>query len=60
LTPLGGNLLAVNPDLSTGQLVSLITLAAERSDDGRINLINPKRSFQLLEALMSKSLEIPR
>jgi hypothetical protein len=28
-------------------------LAADRSEDGRINLINPKRSFQLLEVLMT-------
>lgn len=50
---LAAKLLAVNPDLNANQLVSLITLAADRSEDGRINLINPKRSFQLLEVLMT-------
>ena len=50
---LAAKLLAVNPDLNVNQLVSLITLAADRSEDGRINLINPKRSFQLLEVLMT-------
>lgn len=49
---LAAKLLAVKPDLSISQVVSLITLAADRSDDGRINLINPKRSFELLEVLM--------
>ncbi|GAB5559389.1 MAG: hypothetical protein SynsKO_10360 [Synoicihabitans sp.] len=49
---LAAKLLAVKPDLTIGQVVSLITLAADRSEDGRINLINPKRSFQLLEVLM--------
>lgn len=49
---LAAKLLAVSPDLTVNQLVSLITLAADRSEDGRINLINPKRSFQLLEVLM--------
>ena len=52
---LAGKLLAVKPDLTTGQVVSLITLAADRSEDGRINLINPKRSFGLLNVLMSGS-----
>ena len=49
---LAAKLLAVNPDLSIGQVVSLITLAADRSEDGRINLINPQRSFELLAVLM--------
>ena len=49
---LAAKLLAVHPDLTVNQLVSLITLASDRSEDGRINLINPKRSFQLLEVLM--------
>lgn len=48
---LAAKLLAVKPDLTIGQLVSLITLAADRSEDGRINLINPKRSFELLRVL---------
>lgn len=51
---LAGKLLAVKPDLTTSQLVSLITLATDRSADGRINLINPKRSFELLSVLQGK------
>lgn len=50
---LAAKLLAVKPELTVSQVVSLITLAADRSDDGRINLINPKRSFRLLEVLMA-------
>lgn len=52
---LAAKLLAVKPDLSISQVVSLITLAADRSEDGRINLINPKRSFQLLEVMMEEA-----
>ncbi len=48
---LAGKLLAVRPDLTVAQLVELITKAAERSDDGRINRINPKRSFELVRDL---------
>ncbi len=50
---LAGKLLAVKPDLTTDQVVSLITLAADRSEDGRTRLINPKRSFALLAALQA-------
>lgn len=52
---LAAKLLAVKPDLSIRQLVDLITLAADVSEDGRIHLINPKRSFQLLEVLMAEA-----
>lgn len=48
---LAAKLLAVRPELTVAQLVSLITKATDRSPDGRIILINPKRSFELLEAL---------
>ncbi len=51
---LAGKLLAVKPDLTTDQLISLITLAADRSADGRTRLIHPRRSFALLEALMAE------
>ncbi len=51
---LAGKLLAVKPDLTVSQLVSLITLAADRSTDGRINLINPQRSFALLQVLQKR------
>lgn len=52
---LAGKLIAVHPELTVDQVVSLITLGAERSEDGRINLINPKRSFELLQVLMQDS-----
>ncbi len=51
---LAGKLLAVAPALTTDQVVSLITLAADHSADGRTRLINPKRSFALLAALQSE------
>ncbi|MCF3649905.1 S8 family serine peptidase [Synoicihabitans lomoniglobus] len=51
---LAGKLLAVAPDLTTSQLVSLITLGAQRNEDGRINLISPKRSFELLAVVQSE------
>lgn len=52
---LAAKILAVKPELTINQLVSLITLGCDRSEDGRINLINPQRSFQLLEVLMQES-----
>jgi len=52
---LAAKLLAVKPDLSIRQLIDLITLAADVSVDSRIHLINPKRSFQLLEVLMAEA-----
>lgn len=48
---LAGKLLAIAPELDSAQLTSLISLAADRSPDGRIRLINPQRSFALLEVL---------
>ena len=47
---LAAKLLAVAPELDVAQLTSLIMLGADRSEDGRIRLINPKRSFMLLDA----------
>ncbi len=52
---LAAKLLAVKPDLTIRQLVDLITLGADIVDDGRIHLINPQRSFQLLEVMMSEA-----
>jgi subtilisin family serine protease len=48
---LAAKLLAIDPALTVGQVIGLIQDGAERSADGRINLINPKRSFELLQAL---------
>ena len=48
---LAGKLLAIAPELDSAQLTSLISLAADRSPDGSIRIINPQRSFALLEVL---------
>ncbi|HRI81577.1 MAG TPA: S8 family serine peptidase [Opitutaceae bacterium] len=45
---LAGKLLALDPSLDVAALTALIMDGAERSADGRINLINPRRSFDLL------------
>lgn len=45
---LAGKLLALDPSLDVAALTTLIMDGAERSADGRINLINPRRSFDLL------------
>ncbi|WP_438480007.1 S8 family serine peptidase [Oleiharenicola lentus] len=47
---LAAKLLAIEPTLKVEQVIALIKLGAERSADGRINLVNPKRSVALLEA----------
>jgi subtilisin family serine protease len=49
---LAGKLLALDPDLTTEQVIALIKLGAERSANGRLNLINPRRSLALLKAKM--------
>jgi hypothetical protein len=47
---LAGKLLALDPDLDVATLTALIMDGTERSADGRINLINPQRSFELMQA----------
>jgi len=42
---LAGKLLAVNPKLSTGELIRIIVETADRSADGRRNLVNPKKAL---------------
>ncbi|MFI5356301.1 MAG: S8 family serine peptidase [Opitutales bacterium] len=54
VTNLAAKLLALKPDLTVAQLVSLIKGGAQRSADGRINLINPKRSIELLQTMPAK------
>lgn len=51
---LAGKLLAVQPSLTVDQLVSLIKLGADTSEDGRIRAIHPRRSFALLEAMRTR------
>jgi subtilisin family serine protease len=45
---LAAKLLALAPELTTAELIELIQAAAERSTDGRINLINPARTLEIL------------
>lgn len=51
---LAAKLLALSPGLKIPELVELITKGAEKSKDGRILLINPKRSVQLLRNKKNK------
>lgn len=51
---LAAKLLAVKPELTITQLVDLIVRGADKIDNGRINLINPKRSFELLSQMMKE------
>jgi subtilisin family serine protease len=44
VTNLAGKLLAVNPKLTPTELVRIITWTADRSADGRRNLVNPKKA----------------
>jgi subtilisin family serine protease len=50
VTNLAAKLLALEPKLTVAEVTDLIQRGAERSPDGRINLINPKRSLELLLA----------
>jgi subtilisin family serine protease len=47
---LAAKLLALDYSLSTTELIKLIVSGADKSEDGRITLINPKKSMELLEA----------
>jgi len=50
VTNLAAKLLAVDPSLSVEEVVQLIISGTDRSPDDRFLLINPERSFALLEA----------
>lgn len=45
VTNLAGKLLAVNPKLTPTELIRIITRTADRSADGRRNLVNPKKAI---------------
>lgn len=47
---LAAKLLALDPKLTVAQVTDLIQRGAEKSADGRITLINPKKSVELLRA----------
>jgi subtilisin family serine protease len=42
---LAGKLLAVNPKLTPTELIHIIVGTADRSADGRRNLVNPKKAL---------------
>jgi len=46
-----GKLLALNPDLTVTDIRKLIMDATDTSEDGRIVLINPKKSIEILDAM---------
>ncbi|ASU34161.1 S8 family serine peptidase [Mucilaginibacter xinganensis] len=48
---LAAKLIAMKPSLSPAEVITLIKKGADISADGRIKLVNPKRSFELLTAL---------
>lgn len=48
---LAGKILAINPDLSVAQVIESIKDGCDRSEDGRIILINPKKSVQIAKNL---------
>jgi subtilisin family serine protease len=50
---LAAKLLAIDSSLVPKQLTELIIGGADKSEDGRILLLNPKRSVELLEAAMN-------
>jgi subtilisin family serine protease len=50
---LAAKLLALDYSLTTNELIELIIDGADKSEDGRILLINPQRSVELLQAAMN-------
>ena len=54
VTNLAAKLFALDPSLTPEEVVALIVEGADRSTDGRLVLINPKRSVELLEARTGK------
>ena len=49
VTNLAAKLIALDSSLKPPEVVELIREASEPSADGRFRLINPKRSFELLQ-----------
>jgi subtilisin family serine protease len=46
---LAAKILAVNPEMTPQEVIDLMKAGAETSDDGRITLINPKTTFEMIE-----------
>jgi hypothetical protein len=57
VTNLAAKLLAIDPSLTPEQVISLILLGAETTEDGRRHLIHPQRSIQMLYT--RNGLELP-
>jgi len=53
VTNLAAKLLAIDPALTPPRLIELIRKGADTTDAGRLHLINPKRSVQLLESSLA-------
>lgn len=49
VTNLAGKLLAIDPELTPEQVIDLILLGVETTEDGRRHLIHPKKSIGLLQ-----------
>lgn len=47
---LAAKLLALDYSITTNELIKLIVTGADKSEDGRITLINPKKSVEILQA----------
>jgi subtilisin family serine protease len=48
---LAGKILALNPDLTVEKVIDIIKNGCDKSEDGRIVLINPKKSIELVNRL---------
>ena len=48
---LAAKLLVVNPKLKPAELIDIIVKTAERSADGRRNLIHPKKALAAAQAM---------
>jgi hypothetical protein len=58
VTNLAAKLLAIDPQLSPAEVIDLIRRGSDTSQDGRLHLMNPKRTVELLESSsQSKALQ---
>jgi subtilisin family serine protease len=57
---LAAKMLAVNPKLTPPQLIAIIRDTAEKTPDGRRNLINPKKAVAAAETKRSPQAALPR
>ena len=57
---LAAKMLAVNPKLTPSQLIAIIRDTADKTPDGRRNLINPKKAVAAAQAKTSQQAALPR